>query len=136
MKGWRWRGVNQGQGWRVHASRTWLAAAPHSPRLTSPHRAHLDSNSIHPDTTPCHPPQIYLGGFDREEQAALAYDLAAVKCRGLDAATNYGLDRYALELRHMEGESLGVARGPRAVAACGMQAAVHSRSARTVTQRK
>ena len=29
--------------------------------------------------------QIYLGGFDSEEQAALAYDLAIIKCRGAES---------------------------------------------------
>jgi AP2-like factor (euAP2 lineage) len=38
--------------------------------------------------------QLYLGGFDSEEQAALAYDIAAVKCRQLDAVTNYPLENY------------------------------------------
>lgn len=46
--------------------------------------------------------QVYLGGFDSEEQAALAYDIAAVKCRGNDAVTNYPIANYAQELANLE----------------------------------
>ncbi len=42
--------------------------------------------------------QIYLGGFDAEEQAALAYDLAALKFRGTDAQTNYDKSTYEQEM--------------------------------------
>ena len=42
--------------------------------------------------------QIYLGGFDAEEQAALAYDLAALKFRGIDAQTNYDKSTYEQEM--------------------------------------
>eukprot|EP00850_Spirogloea_muscicola_P004046 SM000017S02786 [mRNA] locus=s17:248927:251825:+ [translate_table: standard] len=38
--------------------------------------------------------QLYLGGFDSEEQAALAYDIAAIKCRGTGAVTNLSIDNY------------------------------------------
>ena len=39
--------------------------------------------------------QIYLGGFEREELAAEAYDVAALKFKGLNAATNFGAERCA-----------------------------------------
>ena len=46
--------------------------------------------------------QIYLGGFDEEEQAALAYDLAALKFRGVGAVTNFDIANYAQELEQFD----------------------------------
>lgn len=42
--------------------------------------------------------QIYLGGFYNEDQAALAYDLAAVKFRGEDANLNFPRGLYSQEM--------------------------------------
>ena len=46
--------------------------------------------------------QVYLGGFDNEEQAALAYDIAAIKFRAHDANTNYSISNYEQELLHFD----------------------------------
>lgn len=46
--------------------------------------------------------QVYLGGFDNEEQAALAYDIAAIKFRAHDANTNYPISNYEQELLHFD----------------------------------
>ena len=37
--------------------------------------------------------QIYLGGYDSEETAAQAYDIAALKVKGFEAETNWAKDR-------------------------------------------
>ena len=33
--------------------------------------------------------QLYLGGFNSEEDAARAYDIVALSCKGLHVATNF-----------------------------------------------
>ena len=66
--------------------------------------------------------QLYLGGYDSPQLAALAFDLAAIRYRGIDAATNYDpkwyqgvlgeLQKYSPEAivaglrRHSKGESV------------------------------
>lgn len=42
---------------------------------------------------------LYLGTYNTEEEAAAAYDMAAVEYRGLNAVTNFDLSRYAAYLR-------------------------------------
>lgn len=39
--------------------------------------------------------QVYLGGFQTPEQAALAFDIAALRLRGADAQTNFDPRHYA-----------------------------------------
>ena len=46
--------------------------------------------------------QVYLGGFDNEEQAGLAYDIAAIKFRAHSATTNYNISNYEQELLHFD----------------------------------
>ena len=42
--------------------------------------------------------QAYLGGYSTEEEAAEAHDVAALKCHGLKAKTNFHISRYPLNL--------------------------------------
>jgi hypothetical protein len=37
--------------------------------------------------------QVYLGGYDEEEDAAEAYDVAILKCKGPKVATNLEISR-------------------------------------------
>ncbi|CAM0874305.1 unnamed protein product [Alopecurus aequalis] len=43
---------------------------------------------------PCVKKYLYLGTYGTDEEAARAYDLAAIKLRGLDAVTNFNVDEY------------------------------------------
>ena len=40
--------------------------------------------------------QVYLGGYEHEEHAAEAYDVAALKCKGFKVKTNFDIDRQAV----------------------------------------
>lgn len=40
--------------------------------------------------------QAYLGGYSTEEEAAEAHDVAALKCHGLKAKTNFHISRCLL----------------------------------------
>jgi hypothetical protein len=37
--------------------------------------------------------QVYLGGYEQEDHAAEAYDVAAIKVKGQQVKTNFGKDR-------------------------------------------
>ncbi len=47
--------------------------------------------------------QLYLGGFEREEDAARAYDIAALACKGPMVATNFDSSEYTEELDAVRG---------------------------------
>ncbi|GJP45539.1 hypothetical protein CLOM_g4925 [Closterium sp. NIES-68] len=71
-------------------------------RWTGRYEAHLWDNSCPKEGTNKRGRQVYLGGYDDEESAARAYDLAALKYWGPTAAINFPVENYERELREME----------------------------------
>ena len=49
--------------------------------------------------------QLYLGGFNSEEDAARAYDIVALSCKGLHVATNFPSAAYTAELAQLAGST-------------------------------
>lgn len=49
--------------------------------------------------------QLYLGGFNVQEDAARAYDLAALACKGAKASTNFRAAEYERQLRELHDHS-------------------------------
>ena len=47
--------------------------------------------------------QLYLGGFNLQQDAAKAYDLAALACKGKRAVTNFPTEMYKDQLQEMQG---------------------------------
>ncbi|KAG1326424.1 AP2-like ethylene-responsive transcription factor AIL5 [Cocos nucifera] len=71
-------------------------------RWTGRYEAHLWDNSCRREGQSRKGRQVYLGGYDKEEKAARAYDLAALKYWGPTTTTNFPIFNYEKELEEMK----------------------------------
>ncbi|CAL9087404.1 unnamed protein product [Musa acuminata var. zebrina] len=71
-------------------------------RWTGRYEAHLWDNSCRREGQSRKGRQVYLGGYDKEEKAARAYDLAALKYWGPTTTTNFPISNYEKELEGMK----------------------------------
>ncbi|KAL7154908.1 hypothetical protein ABFS83_03G035700 [Erythranthe nasuta] len=74
-------------------------------RWTGRYEAHLWDNSCKKEGQTRKGRQVYLGGYDMEEKAARAYDLAALKYWGPSTHINFPLENYHQELEEMKNMS-------------------------------
>ncbi|XP_022766436.1 AP2-like ethylene-responsive transcription factor ANT [Durio zibethinus] len=74
-------------------------------RWTGRYEAHLWDNSCKKEGQTRKGRQVYLGGYDMEEKAARAYDLAALKYWGPSTHINFPLENYRDELEEMKNMS-------------------------------
>ncbi|KAG2698911.1 hypothetical protein I3760_07G168800 [Carya illinoinensis] len=74
-------------------------------RWTGRYEAHLWDNSCKKEGQTRKGRQVYLGGYDMEEKAARAYDLAALKYWGPSTHINFPLENYQVELEEMRNMS-------------------------------
>ncbi|KDP41579.1 hypothetical protein JCGZ_15986 [Jatropha curcas] len=74
-------------------------------RWTGRYEAHLWDNSCKKEGQTRKGRQVYLGGYDMEEKAARAYDLAALKYWGPSTHINFPLENYHEELEEMKNMS-------------------------------
>nr|UOI87855.1 AP2-like ethylene-responsive transcription factor [Fraxinus mandshurica] len=71
-------------------------------RWTGRYEAHLWDNSCRREGQSRKGRQVYLGGYDKEEKAARAYDLAALKYWGTSTTTNFPINNYDKEIEEMK----------------------------------
>ncbi|XP_078443969.1 AP2-like ethylene-responsive transcription factor AIL5 [Wolffia australiana] len=71
-------------------------------RWTGRYEAHLWDNSCRREGQSRKGRQVYLGGYDKEEKAARAYDLAALKYWGPSTTINFPVSNYEKELEEMK----------------------------------
>lgn len=74
-------------------------------RWTGRYEAHLWDNSCKKEGQSRKGRQVYLGGYDMEEKAARAYDLAALKYWGPSTHINFPVENYQKELEEMKNMS-------------------------------
>ncbi|XP_050365469.1 AP2-like ethylene-responsive transcription factor AIL1 [Argentina anserina] len=74
-------------------------------RWTGRYEAHLWDNSCKKEGQSRKGRQVYLGGYDMEQKAARAYDLAALKYWGPSTHINFPLENYLKELEEMKNMS-------------------------------
>ncbi|NP_001350138.1 AP2-like ethylene-responsive transcription factor CRL5 [Zea mays] len=110
MDGGRKRGGAAGQKQPVHhrksidtfGQRTSQYRGVTRHRWTGRYEAHLWDNSCKKEGQSRKGRQVYLGGYDMEEKAARAYDLAALKYWGPSTHINFPLEDYQEELEEMK----------------------------------
>nr|WFR93999.1 AP2-like ethylene-responsive transcription factor AIL6 [Brassica napus] len=71
-------------------------------RWTGRYEAHLWDNGCRREGQARKGRQVYLGGYDKEDKAARAYDLAALKYWNAAATTNFPITNYSKELEEMK----------------------------------
>ncbi|XP_043726100.1 AP2-like ethylene-responsive transcription factor BBM2 [Telopea speciosissima] len=71
-------------------------------RWTGRYEAHLWDNSCRREGQTRKGRQVYLGGYDKEDKAAKAYDLAALKYWGTTTTTNFPISNYEKEIEEMK----------------------------------
>ncbi|KAH1109804.1 hypothetical protein AAZX31_04G047200 [Glycine max] len=74
-------------------------------RWTGRYEAHLWDNSCKKEGQTRKGRQVYLGGYDMEEKAARAYDLAALKYWGPSTHINFSIENYQVQLEEMKNMS-------------------------------
>ncbi|VAH90159.1 unnamed protein product [Triticum turgidum subsp. durum] len=74
-------------------------------RWTKRYEAHLWDNTCRREGQKRKGRQGYAGGYEKEDRAARAYDLAALKYWGVNATTNFPKENYIRELEEMQNMS-------------------------------